>query len=276
MRSITRSVVAAVAAVLALSLVPAPDAAAQELARVYHVTPKDVGAFEAALSKHVKDRIEHDDPWSWGVYQVVVGKNLGDFYYRSGGHSWADFDEYDEGFGSEAGLHYEVNVAPLVKDTDLTITMEDTANSRYPSEEEWPDIELIEVVTYHLEPGMEQRFEQAVGAIHEAIMGSDWPARYAWANPVSGAEGPQKTLALFFEDWADMQEPETPFYEMLQEEMGEDETQEMMERLGNSFRSYESMVLRMRRDLSVPPPGMRGGDSMGGEGAGGGGGGDGQ
>lgn len=270
MRSITRSVVAAVAAVLALSLVPAPDAAAQELARVYHVTPKDGGAFEAALSKHVKDRIEHDDPWSWTVLQVVAGKHLGDFIYRSGGHSWADFDAYDEGFGSEAGLHYDANVGPLVEHTEMWITAEDTANSRLPSDAEWPDIDLIEVVTYYVEPGMEQQFNEVVGAIHEAIEATDWPVRYAWVNPVAGTKGPQKTLALFFEDWADMQEPETPFYEMLQEEMGEDEAQETMERLGNSFRSYESMVLRMRRDLSVPPPGMRGGDSTGGEGAGGG------
>ena len=269
MRHVTPLLAALFAAATALMAIPAPDASAQELARVYHVTPKDVGAFEAALTKHVKDRIQHDDPWSWSVMQVVAGKHLGDFYFRSGGHDWADFDDYDQGFGAEAGLHYDINVGPLVKHTEMWITSEDTAKSRLPSDAEWPDIDLIEVVTYYLEPGMEQQFDEVIDGIHEAIEAADWPVRYAWVNPVAGVKGPQKTLALFYADWADMEEPETPFYQMLQEEMGEDEAGQMMDRLGQTFRGYESTVLRWRHDLSIPPPAMRGGsgeDGMDGEG----------
>ena len=83
-------------------------------------------------------------------------------------------------------------------------------------------------------------------------------------------------LAIFFENWAAFDEPETPMMEMLQEELGEDETQQLMQQFGNSFSAVESMVLRWRRDLSVPPPAMRddgpGGGSGGGGGTGSGGG----
>lgn len=273
MRSTTRLVTAALAAAVALALGPAPDAEAQDLARVYRVTPKDVGAFEAALTKHVQDRIEHDDPWSWSVMQVVVGEHVGDFVYRSGGHSWADFDAYDEGFGAEAGLHYDLNVGPLVAKTVHWITAEDTANSRLPADSIWPSINLLEVITYHVEPGMMQQFNQVIGSIHGAIEDSDWPVHYAWVDPVSGMKGPQKTLVIFARDWAEFEQPETPMMEMLQDELGEDETQQLMQQFGNSFRAVESSVLRWRHDLSIPPPEMRGDSGGGMEGGGSGGGG---
>lgn len=272
MRTIPRLVTAALSAALALSLAPAPDAEAQDLARFYQVSPKNAGAFEAALKTHAQDRIEHDDPWSWMVLQVVVGEDAGDFVYRSGGHSWADFDEYDEGFGAEAGLHYEVNVEPLVADARTWIARTDTANGRVPPDSVFPDVNLIEVITYYIEPGMMQQFNEVVSAIHGAIEDADWPVYYAWAEPVSGLKGPQKTLAIFAENWAGFEEPDTPMMEMLQDELGEDETQQLMQQFGASFRAVESAVLRWRKDLSVPPPGMREGGDGGGETGGGGGG----
>lgn len=258
MRSIPKLAATALAALLALSLAPPADAGAQELARLYRFTPANGGAFQAALDKHARDRIEHDDPWGWMVMEVVAGEDLGDFIVRSGGHTWADFDAYDQGFGPESGLHFEVSVAPVVEDVTSWITEEDTANSRLPGDAEWPDINLIQVITYHLRPGQQQAFNEAVATVHGAIEASDWPARYAWVDPVAGLHGPQKVLAIFYENWADFEQPETPMYQMLQDELGEDEAQSVMERFGQTFRHVESSVLRWRRDLSVPPPEMRG------------------
>lgn len=258
MRSVPKPVAAGLAALLALSVAPPADAGAQDLARVYRFTPQNGGAFEAALKTHAGDRIEHDDPWSWDVLQVVAGEDLGDFIIRSGGHAWADFDSYDRGFGAESGLHFEVSVAPLVEDVEMWITEEDTANSRLPSDAEWPDIELVELITYHVRPGQQEQFDELVGTVHGAIESSDWPVRYAWVNHVAGLGGPQKTLVIFQENWAGFEQPETPMYRMLQDELGEDEAQGVMEQFGQTFRYVETSVLRWRRDLSVPPPDMRG------------------
>lgn len=258
MRTIPKLAATGLAAMLALSVAPPADAGAQELARIYRFSPQNGGTFEAALQKHVSDRIEHDDPWGWMVMEVVAGENYGDFIVRSGSHTWADFDAYDQGFGAESGLHFQVSVAPLVEDVESWITEEDTANSRLPTDAEWPDIELIEVITYHVKPGQQQRFDELVGTVHGAIEASDWPVRYAWVDHVAGLGGPRKTLAIFFEDWAGFEEPETPMYEMLQDELGEDEAQSVMEDFGQTYRYVESSILRWRRGLSVPPPDMRG------------------
>ena len=250
---------AALAAVLAFTLVSASEAEAQELARLYQVTPTDAGAFEAALADHVEHRIEQGDPWYWTVMQVVSGEDFGDFVYRSGGHEWADFDAYDEGFGVQATRHYAENVAPLVANTRQWVTFSDTANSRPPAVDEWEDIHLISVTTYHLEPGMQQDFDEVIGTIHGAIVEADWPAHYSWQYMAAGTGGPQKVLAVFHQNWADFEQPETPFMEMLHEQLGEDEAKSVMERLGETYRYIENTVLRIRRDLSVSPPSARDG-----------------
>ncbi|MCG8605518.1 hypothetical protein MJD09_11035 [bacterium] len=68
------------------------------LAKMYHVKVKaGYGAqFETALKQHVEWRKAEGDPWTWNVYQVANGMNLGDFIFRSGDHTWADMDSYAE------------------------------------------------------------------------------------------------------------------------------------------------------------------------------------
>ena len=64
------------------------------LARIYFIEAK-VGmaaGFETALKQHAEWRKEQGDPWSWFVWQVVNGENLGSFVIRSGDHAWGDFD----------------------------------------------------------------------------------------------------------------------------------------------------------------------------------------
>lgn len=255
MRAFTRSSRAALATTVAIVFGLAPPAGAQDLARLYHVTPADAGAFEAALAEHVAHRIEQGDPWGWTVMQVVSGEDFGDFIYRSGGHEWADFDAYDAGFGTEAGQHYQETVAPHIADTRQWVTATDTANSRWPAE--WDDIHLIGVTTYHLKPGMQQQFDEVIGTIHGAIVDADWPTYYSWAYMAAGTGGPQRTLAIFLDNWADFAQPEVPFMQMLEEQLGEDEAQNQMERLGETYRYIENMVVRIRRDLSVPSPSAR-------------------
>lgn len=251
MRAFFRSSATALTTAIAFGFMLAPPAQAQDLARLYHVTPADAGAFEAALAEHVAHRIEQGDPWGWTVMQVVSGEDLGDFIYRSGSHEWADFDAYDEGFGGEAGQHYQETVAQHVADTRQWVTATDTANSRLPAE--WDAIHLIGVTTYHLEPGMQQQFDEVIGTIHGAIVDADWPAHYSWVYMVTGTGGPQRTLAVFHENWADFEQPEPPFMQMLQQQLGEDEAKNVMERLGETYRYIENMVVRIRPDLSVPP-----------------------
>ena len=105
------SLVVATAAVM-LTGIPA-HAQDATYARSYTVTPKDgmVPQFEAALQAHTRWRTENNDPWTWGVSTFEVGEAVGRYAIRSGGHSWADFDAYDAGFGPEGLVHWNATVA---------------------------------------------------------------------------------------------------------------------------------------------------------------------
>ena len=105
------SLVVATAAVM-LTGIPA-HAQDATYARSYTVTPKDgmVAQFEAALQAHTRWRTENNDPWTWGVSTFEVGEAVGRYAIRSGGHSWADFDAYDAGFGPEGLVHWNATVA---------------------------------------------------------------------------------------------------------------------------------------------------------------------
>ncbi len=63
---------------------------------------------------------------------MEVGENLGQFGIRSAGHSWADFDAYDAGFGPEGLVHWNATVAPLVESISSAITTVNLAISNPP------------------------------------------------------------------------------------------------------------------------------------------------
>lgn len=231
-----------------LLLVPR-GAEAQNLARVYQFSAAEGADLEAAIAEHAAWREANGDPWTWGVYQVVTGEDQGDFVIRSGGHSWADFDAYEEfEFAEAAGAHFEATMAPAVGSVSSVITVADTAHRRFP--ESFENIQLYEIITWHLKPDRVQDFREAIDRIHDAIGETDWPAHYGFFSPVVGTDGPQMSLVVFFENWADMAPPETSFEEMMAEVYG-DEAGAIMEKFTGAFRWEESQVLRIRRDLSV-------------------------
>lgn len=235
---------------LSLSLLLLPQGAqAQNLARVYQFSAAPAADLEAAIAEHAAWREANGDPWSWGVYQIVTGEDQGDFVVRSGGHSWADFDAYEESeFAEAAAAHFEATMVPAIGSVSSVITAADTAHQRFP--ESFENIQFYEILTWHLKPDRVQDFQEVIDQIHDAIVQTDWPARYGFFSPVVGADGPRVSLVLFFENWADFESPETSFEEMMAEVYG-DEAGAIVEKFASSFRWEESYVLRIRPDLSV-------------------------
>lgn len=231
-----------------LTLLP-PGAEAQNLARVYVVSPQEGADLAAAIREHAQWREQNGDPWTWGVYEVVNGRNLGDFVIRSGGHSWADFDAYEQGeFAEAAAAHYQATMAPAVGSISSVITAADTAHQRLP--ESFETIQLYSVITWYLKPDKVQDFQEAIDKIQGAAEQTDWPARYAFVSTVNGADGPQRSVVLFYENWAAFEGPEKTFDEMMGEVYGE-EAEAIFRKFSESYRWSESYVLRIRPDLSV-------------------------
>ncbi len=226
-------------------------AQASNLAQLYTFSPKQgmsVG-FESALKQHVEWRMQNNDPWSWTTYQVIQGDNLGDFVVRSADHGWADFDAYDAGFGPKGSVQFLATVGPLMESETSSITALDTAHVRLP--EDLAAITLIQVITYQVKPDQGQKFNEAIGKIHDAIVKKDYPVHYVFVNQVVGGAGPAVTLVVLFENWAAFEDPDQPMAALLAEVYGQEEAGKIFEEFSGSFTSVESSVLRVRPDLSV-------------------------
>jgi hypothetical protein len=232
--------------VAGLFALPALAQAQSNKAQVYHVEAKP--GFEEAVERHAEWRAEQGDPWEWDVYEVVQGKHYGDYVIRSGGHDWSDWDSYNEGFGQRGGERFEANVGEYVENMKAYVEAVDTTLVRWPDE---MDARLVSVETYYLEPGHAQDWWEVAEAFHEAITQEDAAGyRYALSRPAAGSSGWARVVTPHA-NWADFAPPERQGDELMSAVHGEEETEEMFERFGNSFHSSSSMVLRHRPDLSV-------------------------
>lgn len=235
-------------AAFVLALLPR-GAEAQNLAQIYHVSPAPGADLESAIAEHARWREANGDPWTWEIYQVAQGEDLGDFYIRSGGHAWADWDTYEQSeFARSADEHYASTMGPAVGEITSWIAMGDTAHQRLP--ESMENIQFFNLIRWNLKADKVQDFQDAIDKIHDAIVQTEWPVHYTFVSPVVGTEAPQMGLVIFYEDWAAFEGPERQFDEMMGEVYGE-EAQAIFEQLGASYWSEETMVLRIRPDLSV-------------------------
>jgi hypothetical protein len=184
------------------------------------------------------------------VSTVELGENLGTYGIRSGGHSWADFDAYDAGFGPEGLIHWNATVAPLVASVASRIT------TGYPAlSNPLPDGEALAFVTintFHVRPGREADFYAAVASATEILKAHNFGGYFVWSTPVSGGgPGPTMSLVSLYTSWASMADPDPTFEAILIEEMGQDGFIEWITELGGMHRGTEVQTIRLRPDLGV-------------------------
>ncbi len=245
------SLVVSTAAVMLTGIIPA-HAQDATYARTYAVTPKDgmVAQFEAALQAHAQWRNENNDPWTWGISTVEVGENLGQYRIRSGGHSWADFDSYDAGFGPEGLVHWNATVAPLVESVSSAITTANEAISNRPPAGR--ATAFVNIQTFQLRPGRQPQFTQAINSVTEILKEHNFGGYYVWSSPVlGGGPGPSMSLVSFHTSWADMADPNPTPEAIMVRALGEDGFMEFLSEVGETFRGVESITLRLRPDLGV-------------------------
>ncbi len=245
------SLVVSTAAVMLTGIIPA-HAQDATYARTYAVTPKDgmVAQFEAALKSHVQWRTENSDPWTWGVSTVEVGEALGQFGIRSGGHSWADFDAYDAGFGPAGLVHWNATVAPLVESVSSTITTANEAISNRPPAGR--ATAFVNIQSFQLRPGREPQFLQGITSATKILKEHNFGGYYVWTSPVlGGGPGPSMSLVSFHTSWADMADPNPTFAAIMVQALGQDGFMEWTNELGETYREVESITRRVRPDLGV-------------------------
>jgi hypothetical protein len=226
------------------------------VARVYvfKARPGMDAQLETAVRQHAQWRKANHDPWTWNVYTSETGVDIGTFFIRSSGHSWADFDAYDRGFGPQGIVQFTANVTPLIESAASTIevALPDSMNQLPPA---GTASNLVTLTLFHIKAGMEPQFVQLAAQAVKVLKAAKWPGNWVWVSPVSGEPepGPVVILASLYENWAAMQDPSPDFPTVMTKGMGQNGFMKWNESLNATLRSTSTMTLRFRPDLSVLP-----------------------
>jgi hypothetical protein len=175
--------------VAALTLAWAIPAFAQQAspsyARMVVIVPKpgQADAFEQGYERHLQWHRGAKDTWTWYGWTFVLGNRINRFMDGTFGHTAADFDAAVQPAADAADNN--VNVVPYADFVSHGIYQRVDAMS---AGEPLPDASpFLSMTTYHIRPGQEAAFEQAVARARG-------PSRQTWYRLQAGGEAPQYVL----------------------------------------------------------------------------------
>jgi len=147
-------------------------------ARMVVIVPRQgqAEAFEKGYERHLQWHRGAHDPWTWYGWTFVLGNRINRFMDGTFGHAAADFDAADN----------NVNVTPYADFVSHGIYQRmDAMGTGDPLPDASP---FLSVTTYHIRPGQEAAFEQAVARERGAA------PRQTWYRLQAGGEAPQYVL----------------------------------------------------------------------------------
>lgn len=238
---------------LALALAPAMASAQDggEVARVTYWKIRDghLADFEAGLAAHNQLHVEQKDPHPLLTWQIVSGKREGQYLRGSFGHEWSDFD-VDPATAEADAADSAKNLDPHIERAEPVFGIFQPELSSPPS---GPPSRVSRVIYFHLHPGKERQFAEAVGKVHAALQEVEggWPA-YLWYELVSGSL-PTYVLSLPRADWAGFDPGDRKMGAAIAAKHGEEAAKAIFERLFEAVEGQYSYFSVLRTDLSYFP-----------------------
>jgi len=225
--------------------------ASEFLAQTYHVRvlPGHALAFEKAYDEHLEMHREAGDPEEIHVWEVISGKDVGSYYIRSQGFTWAEMDEYTEVPNDRE--HIMEKVSPHIESLSSMISEVMPKLSSWPADYGQP--KMVEVSVFTLDYEHMDDFFYGMHRIHTIISENELPYTYSWSKIAVGGEGGHLYLSMPRTSWAEFKEPSPNLWEVAAEVMGKRESEELRNRIGTAIESEESFVVVHRPDLSYVP-----------------------
>ena len=221
------------------------------LAQTYHVRvlPGHALEFENAYKEHLEMHKAAGDPLATHVWEVIAGKDVGTYYVRSQGFTWADMDNVTEIPGDRE--HIMESVAPHIKKLSSMVSEMIPKVSNWPADYAVP--KMVEVTMFTLDYEHTDDFFYGMQRLHEIIAENDIPYTYSWSKIVLGGEGAQLYLSMPRNSWAEFKEPTPSLWKVAAEVMGKREAEELRAKIGAAIESEENFVVVLRDDLSYTP-----------------------
>lgn len=224
------------------------------LSDVWWVVPKSgmENQFESAVATHMAFRADVGDSRQWWGYYPVIGKNMSAYVFRSCCYEWADQDAYaaessDKGYGK----HWNENVHQFVDHYHHYIEKTDWAHSYWP--EEGTDGPYYGVTEWKWKEDAGPESSAARKELSKIALEHDWGNKrgpWVWMSRIGGS--PTLMIVAPYADYASMAPPESSFYEMVTEAVGEEKGDALFADFSSGFASSDYSVWRYAENLSTP------------------------
>jgi hypothetical protein len=238
---------------VAPSVIVQAQVASDHVALVYSTKARslNVGQLETALKKHFAWHREHKDNFTWYIWQVTSGENIGDFVVGTFGHDWKEFDaraKFDEADDAD----FIPNVLPTVEKVDLGYWAF-LPEASHPSPSPQPAA-MSQITHYFVKPDGFVAFVDALKEMKTAFDKGDVPMYINWYRLVSGGEGPQFVVAIDRNSWTEMAQPAKSLDQILAEALGPQRAISVLTAIRQATRFTRSYMLSYRADLSYIAP----------------------
>ena len=207
--------------------------------------------FEAAFKQHVQHRLSQGEKRAWKVYQPVVGDRMGHYVIRFCCTTWAGIDSYrDWSVKAKNNDHWNEHVDDLVKGYRHYFSEVDFKNSNWP--EDSSKLKYFEVNEYTPRLGHRAPIASSKKALSDVAKKVKWPQVWGWTQSVGG--GNSLNLVFAYENYAAMQPPKKPFFDVVAEHLGSrEQAMQLLADFVANFEDVETTVYVLRDDLSVKP-----------------------
>lgn len=221
--------------------------------RVIDQTPKPGMAkqYEEGRKRHMDWHRKAGDTWTWDIWQVTTGERAGTYLSITFGHTWKDFDAWDEKYAEADTADATANMSPSIGRQVESYWMLLTDASRMTASAQ--PSKMAEVIHFMVKPGSEEDFDYGIRKATEAANQQNWAGHYAWYSLANGGESGHYVLVIPINSWADMAEPDPGFFGMLEKALGRHGAELLGHLFDKSIKGTWSEMITYRPDLSYRP-----------------------
>ena len=213
--------------------------------------PGQEAQWEAAYKEHLKWHIDMNDSWGWTTFQMLSGPRAGEYFIRTGGHEWKDFDARGDTEGKDSANYFET--AGKYSDS-YTIWFDRIHRNLTRIPEDGGPYKIIEFTRVFVKSDMVPDFLAVVGKFHAAFEKTNSPNVYATVQTETGGRTSNFMFVGLHDNYAGLEQDPSAIPAMMEEVYGRQEAAAIFEEFQACVDSTESYIAVRRDDLTYEAP----------------------
>lgn len=206
--------------------------------------------FVAGIKSHNQLHADHNDPHPIFTGVILNGHQQDVWVRGSLGHKWSDFDAAGAVPNDVDQEHMAAHLQPSIA-SSRTVFYQHLPGLSNPAATPGA---MAKVIFFHLHPGKDQVFAEAVGKIHQALSAQESWRPYDWYMVADGGKQPTWAVVLPSDDWAGLA-PDDPAFEAAMGAKWGEEAPKIFDALFSAVASQYSHTISFPADLAYAPSG---------------------